>query len=131
MVHCCKHAFRVVVDAEDETSRPRLHALAYATVPEMLLDDISALPQQTVYAVMHIENHVVVAADKNSVAAGISAAAGGGKKSVVAGKEADAGKEVVVVGAAASGKVVAAVVGAAVDTVEEVDPNYWRGERAL
>ena len=54
----------------------------------------------------------------------------GGKKLVVAGKEADAGKEVVV-GAAASGKVVAAVVGAAVDTVEEVDPNYWRGERAL
>ena len=115
VVHCCKPAFRVVVDAEDETSRPRLHALAYATVPGMLWDDISALPQQTVY----------------SVAAGIStAAAGGGKNSVVAGKEADAGKEVVV-GAAASGKVVAAVVGAAVDTVEEVDPNYWRGERAL
>ena len=114
VVHCCKPAFRVVVDAEDETSRPRLHALAYVTVPGMLWDDISALPQQTVY----------------SVAAGISTAAGGGKNSVVAGKEADAGKEVVV-GAAASGKVVAAVVGAAVDTVEEVDPNYWRGERAL
>lgn len=86
VVHCCKHAFRVVVDAEDEKSRPRLHALAYATVPGMLLDDISAPPQQTVYAVMHIENHhVVVAAGKNSVAAGISTAAGGGRKSVGAG----------------------------------------------
>ena len=123
MVLHCKHAFRVVVDAEDDTSRPRLHALAYATVPGMLLvDDITALPQHTVYAVMHIETHAVVAAGKNSVAAGISAAAAaGGKKLVVAGKE-------MVVGAA--GKVMAAVVGAAVYTVEEVDPNYWRGVRA-
>ena len=122
MVLHCKHAFRVVVDAEDDTSRPRLHALAYATVPGMLLvDDITALPQHTVYAVMHIETHAVVAAGKNSVAAGISAAAGGGKNLVVAGKE-------MVVGAA--GKVMAAVVGAAVYTVEEVDPNYWRGVRA-
>ena len=122
MVLHCKHAFRVVVDAEDDTSRPRLHALAYATVPGMLLvDDITALPQHTVYAVMHIETHAVVAAGKNSVAAGISAAAGGGKNLVVAGKE-------MVVGAA--GKVMAAVVGAAVYTVEEVDPNYWKGVRA-
>ena len=112
MLHC-KHAFRVAVDAEDDTSRPRLHALAYVTVPGMLLvDDITALPQHTVYAVLHIETHAVVAAGKNSVAADISAAAGGGKKLVVAGNE-------VVIGAA--GNVIKAVVGAAVYTVEEVD----------